>query len=124
LLTNPKNYVRHEYVPEQEAMTYLPVGQEDWGEKTPNIKKHADPRADDTHPHRRFGAPDVDVVTVGRRRRRLRTNKVPGYNVENSQRDNGKMLRKYSYQSVSSIATYMAPSTKMIWNQEYWQGVR
>src|SRR5260221_5151425 len=80
-LTNPKNYVRHEHGPEQEVMTYLPVGQEDRGEKTPNIKKHADPRTDNTHPHRRFGAPDVDVVTVGRRRRRLRTNKVPGYNV-------------------------------------------
>jgi len=26
------------------------------------MKKHADPRTDDT-PHRRFGAPDVDVIT-------------------------------------------------------------
>ena len=82
MLTDPKNYARHQHVPEQEVTTYLPVGHEDRREKTPNIKKHTDPRTDDTHPHRRFGAPDVDVVTVGRRRRRARTNKVPEYGVE------------------------------------------
>ena len=63
-------------------MTYLPVGHEDRGEKTPNIKKHVNSRTDDTHPHRRFGPPDVDVVTVGRRRRRAHRNKVPKYNLE------------------------------------------
>jgi hypothetical protein len=45
-------------------MPNLPVGKHNWGEKTPNIDNHADPRADDTHPHRYFGAADVDVITI------------------------------------------------------------
>jgi hypothetical protein len=49
-------------------MTNVPVGHEDRGEQTPHIKKHADPRTDDAHPHGRFGAPYVDILTIGRRR--------------------------------------------------------
>ena len=50
------------------VMSNLPVGEDNRSEQTPYIKKHADPRTDDTHPHRRFGTADVDVITIGRRR--------------------------------------------------------
>jgi hypothetical protein len=41
---------------------HSPVGQQDWGEKAPDVEQHADPTGYYAHPHCDLRPADVDIV--------------------------------------------------------------
>ena len=92
----------------------VPVGHEDRGEQAPDVQQHADPARHDPHPHGDLGASNVNVLFMVRVRVRL--DHVPSERMSLGFRTR---MQREAYQSVSNIATYMAPIAKMTWNQAY-----